>query len=324
MKAVFLICFLVLLANPFRVTGKGVQDTLSPGAPSFREYLIGIHQLIGKEIRYNRSLQYQLSADDTLQRQVNALLWNDSVWQSLLPYADSSFVLVNIPSNTLLYVEQGKMVFSLRTVTGKRSTPTPVLSSHIRSIIQYPYWNVPHSIAVNELLPFIRRNPGIIKILRLEVLAGNEVIGDPYQLPWSEFSKVYFPYRLRQLPGPQNALGLIKFDFPNTYHVYLHDTNDKTAFDRARRYYSHGCIRVEDPLRLAMQFGFRPDTVASAGNKALKPATFVLKKPVRIFIIYATIAMTDHQLAWLQDIYNKVNRAGRKPDLQPVIIKIEN
>ncbi|HEY6083204.1 MAG TPA: L,D-transpeptidase family protein [Chitinophagaceae bacterium] len=262
-----------------------------------------------------------------LEWRISALLWSDSVWLSLRAFADSSFVLVNIPSNTLVYVGQGKREFSLRTVTGKKRSPTHVLSSRISTIIEYPYWNIPYNIAVNEMLPFIRTNPTLIKVLRLEVLAGNKVIEDPYKLPWQDFSKNYFPYRLRQLPGLQNALGIIKFDFPNPYHIYLHDTNNKGAFQQGSRYYSHGCIRVENPVKLAVRLGVQPDTAGLFGNnEKLRPVIFTLKRPISIFIIYATVEMAGDTLKWWPDIYSKIRRTPGREQNPPSakVIKVEN
>lgn len=242
-----------------------------------------------------------------LRQKICMLLWNDSVWKDLASYTDSSIIVVNIAANHLFYIHKGKIEFYLRTIAGKRSTPTPVFNSRVTAVVRFPYWNIPRRIAVNEILPIVSKQPALLQVLHLQVLEGTKVVSNPAILPWKSFSSNYFPYNLRQTPGPWNTLGLLKFEFINPYHVYLHDTNNKAAFQQDIRYLSHGCIRLEDPLKLATRIGARLGTIGS-GNEGnlLRPVRFVVIPPIRIFVIYATVEMEKNRLKWFPDIYNKI------------------
>lgn len=257
-----------------------------------------------------------------LRQRIHILLWNDSVWQAMRPYTDSSFILINIAANRLSYIHKGTIEFSLRTITGKRSTPTPVLNSAVNAIIQFPYWNIPRRIAVNEMLPLIRNHTALLRTLHLEVLEKNKVVSNPELLPWKSFSSKSFPYSLRQLPGPWNALGLLKFEFVNPYRVYLHDTNNKADFQREVRYLSHGCIRLENPVKLAIRLNAKIDTAAWGGEtNKLRPVTFLLTPAVKIFIIYATVGLGKEELKSFPDIYNKI-KAGKFSEKSNQILSI--
>ena len=148
-------------------------------------------------------------------------------------------------------MENEKLVLASRVIVGLPEKETPELSSAIECIVLYPYWSVPRSIAVKELLPLIKSDPHYITRHNFEVLdrAGNLL--DPMQVNWKSFSVNNFPVRLRQREGADNALGLIKFQFDNPYGVYLHDTNARYLFTRKVRALSHGCIRAEKSLELA-------------------------------------------------------------------------
>ena len=138
----------------------------------------------------------------------------------------------------------------MRMIMGKRSTPTPTLLSKVDQVILYPYWHVPYSIATKELLPAIKRNPGYIDAGNYQVLNKAGKIMDPYSINWHAYSRSYFPFIIRQSTGCDNALGLLKLNFYSPFGVYLHDTPNKSMFMLNKRYFSHGCMRMEKPMDL--------------------------------------------------------------------------
>jgi murein L,D-transpeptidase YcbB/YkuD len=175
----------------------------------------------------------------------------------LPPLGRQPFVVVNIPGFRLFGFDSaggtGAPSFSSRVVVGRAlDTETPVLYELMRYIEFRPYWNVPRSILVNEILPRLGRDPEYLRRYRMEVVGpadrslGDSVTDDVRR------RLARGQLRVRQQPGPSNALGLVKFVFPNAASVYLHDTPDTELFERSRRDFSHGCIRVEDAAALAV------------------------------------------------------------------------
>lgn len=163
-------------------------------------------------------------------------------------------VFVNLAGFELDLVVQGTTRLSMRVVTGRQYRETPVFSDRIRYLEFNPTWTVPPKIAVNDLLPKIRKDPGFLSAGGYRVYAGWQDGApqvDPAKVDWSAVGKGRFPYRLHQAPGKKNALGQVKFMFPNRFDVYLHDTPAREHFRRAVRNYSSGCIRLEKPLALA-------------------------------------------------------------------------
>ncbi len=157
-------------------------------------------------------------------------------------------VEVNIPEFRLAIVDNGDVTYATRVVTGKPTKQTPIFSDEIEMIVVNPYWNVPSSIAVNEIGPKLQSNPGYIANNNMELLYGGKVV-DASAVDWSSTSVQNFS--IRQRPGASNALGSIKFLFPNQHNVYLHDTPSKSLFSRSYRAFSHGCVRVQNPWDFA-------------------------------------------------------------------------
>ncbi len=157
-------------------------------------------------------------------------------------------VFVNIPQFRLEIFDKGKAVHSTRVIVGKVKFKTPVFSDEIEHIVVNPYWNIPRSILNNELAPSIKSNPNFLNSQNMELLLGGKTI-DATKIDWSETSLDKF--HVRQRPGKNNALGSVKFLFPNKHAVYLHDTPAKSLFSRSTRAFSHGCVRVKDPWGFA-------------------------------------------------------------------------
>ena len=183
-------------------------------------------------------------------------------------------------------------------------------------LVLNPYWHVPRNIAVKDKLPLIHKDPDYLTKEHMKVFQGwgastTEI--DPNTIDWLKTTPENFPYRLRQEPGPHNALGLIKFMFPNRFNVYLHDTPSKELFDKTQRTFSSGCIRVEKALDLA-EYLLREDpkwTRASILQALEKPVekAISLPVPVPVHILYWTAWVNeDGSLEFRDDIYGRDKR----------------
>lgn len=226
------------------------------------------------------------------------------------------YILVNIADQELKVVKDGKTVHTARVVVGKPFTRTPVFSEKMKYIVLNPYWNVPPNIANNEYLPKLRRDPGVLKRERIRVFAGNGDSGkevDPYSVNWSSINRM--PYSLRQDSGAKNALGRVKFMFPNRFNVYLHDTPSKSLFNRDLRVFSHGCVRVQNPLELAELLladqGWskaRIDAqIAEGGQRIIN-----LKTQVPVHVTYMTAwANKDGSIHFRRDVYKRDEQLAR-------------
>lgn len=185
---------------------------------------------------------------------VGQIALNMERWRWLSHQLGARYIQVNIPAFRLDVMEHEASVLSMRVVVGKPDQRTPVFSGTMTYLVLNPSWKVPASIARREILPILRQKPDYLANRNITVLqastSGLQAI-DPLTINWSMVTASDFRYRLRQEPGPQNALGRVKFIFPNPYHVYLHDTPSRSSFDRPMRAFSHGCVRLEDPVALA-------------------------------------------------------------------------
>ncbi len=171
-------------------------------------------------------------------------------YKMLPPQMPERYIWVNLPSFYLRLQDHDSVKLVSKIICGKTITRTPVLTSAISEIITYPQWTVPNSIILKEILPSVKRDPGYLarKGFSLIDAKGDEV--DPYTVNWSKYSKG-IPYKVVQGSGDANALGVLKFNFPNKYAVYLHDTNQRYLFGAPVRTLSHGCVRVQDWEKLA-------------------------------------------------------------------------
>lgn len=217
------------------------------------------------------------------------------------------YVLVNMAAFELDVVQAGKSVLRMAVVVGERDKETPVFSDEISYIEINPYWNVPKSIAYKEKLPQLRRNPYALVGQNIRVFAPGGGAIDPATVDWSTVG-ASFPYRLRQEPGPKNALGRIKFMFPNPYDVYMHDTPSRSLFKRQVRAFSHGCIRVEKPMELA-EFLLGASWTRTRIQRTIdagKNVAVALPRPVPVHLVYLT-AWVDAAgvLQFRDDLYNR-------------------
>jgi murein L,D-transpeptidase YcbB/YkuD len=194
------------------------------------------------------------------------------------------------------------------------TTQTPVFAADMSYLIFRPYWEVPYSIALKEIVPAARNNPSDIERRQMEIVSGT---GDAATVMPDTAENVELvakgTLRLRQRPGPNNSLGLVKFMLPNAYNVYLHSTPAQSLFAETRRDFSHGCVRVSDPVGLA-QYVLR-DSPEWTREKILaamngdKPLTVTLKNRIRVFIVYGTAMATEKgNVLFFDDIYRHDER----------------
>ncbi|SEH37705.1 L,D-transpeptidase family protein [Magnetospirillum fulvum] len=224
-------------------------------------------------------------------------------------------VSVNIPAASLDLVEDGAVAMTMRVVVGDTRHPTPSMDTSMSSVVLNPPWSVPSSIANNEILPKLRRDPNYLATSNLQIADypedSPEAAGDG--IDWNAIGKK-FPYRLRQPPGPDNALGQLKFNLRNADDIYLHDTPNHRAFSRAYRALSHGCIRLEEPVALGeMLLGSRWKSRLSENlNEDKKTRTLKLERNIPVYLIYFT-AWVDPtgEINFRDDIYGHDRRLGQ-------------
>ena len=202
-------------------------------------------------------------------------------------------VEVNIPEFTVWIMKDGTPVHSTRVVVGRPTNQTPLFSDEIENIVVNPYWNVPPSIATNEIKPHLIANPNYLSGQNMEMLSGSTVI-DASAIDWT--STNINNYHIRQKPGGSNALGQIKFLFPNDLDIYLHDTPSKSLFARSYRAYSHGCVRVQNPMDFAGALletnpNYSEDTLK--GLFGDKEKWVSLKNHIPVHLMYFTLRVDD-------------------------------
>ena len=223
------------------------------------------------------------------------------------------YVLINIPSFQLQLYAEDTLRSVHRMITGKALTPTPTLQSKINKIIVYPFWNVPYSIAKNEILPAVKRNVNYLKRNNYRIYSNGKEI-NPYNINWKRIHNS-FPFKIVQDPGPENSLGIIKFEFNNNYSVYVHDTPSKSLFNTDVRTYSHGCMRCQHPVELGkkiLQYDSLPNrrnefTSDSLDTLIGRAQNFPIRliDPVPIFVEYHTVTASREQLVVHMDVYKK-------------------
>jgi len=259
-----------------------------------------------------------------VEKRIRQIELNLERWRWLPQNLGNPYIMVNIAGYGLEVVENETPVLTMKIVVGTAYQKTPVFSGKMTYIEMNPYWNVPHSIATEETLEKIRKNPDFFAKENMRVFTagqnGEEV--SPAAIDWSKLSENNFPYRLRQEPGPRNPLGRIKFMFPNKHSVYLHDTSDPQLFRKERRGYSHGCIRIEKPMDMA-EFVMRGSKDWSiekikAVLKTKETTMAYLPKPIPVHILYFTAwGNGDGTVHFLEDIYRRDERLEKA--LQPKI-----
>lgn len=234
-----------------------------------------------------------------------------------LPWPTGRYVAINLADQRLELVEDGAVTFVSKVIVGKPSSPTPLLASLIEAVVFNPPWNVPASIAAKEILPRVRHDPGYLARENM-VIVGRRVDPRGLAIDWRAAPLASYATRIRQLPGPRNALGQIKFEFPSPYGVYLHDTPDRRLFERPRRLFSHGCMRVQRARELAAALlreqGWNAAEIEATINAAAT-RTVPLQRHVPIRVLYLTVFMDMTGAAQFRDDAYHWDR----PEVPPVM-----
>jgi murein L,D-transpeptidase YcbB/YkuD len=256
-----------------------VEQSLQDLAPKAQQYQGLKHQL---------ALRRQHGDTAAVQQ----IAMNMERWRWLPDDLGLRYVIVNIPAFRLDVIEGGKSVLAMNVVTGKKGSPTPVLSDRMKYVVFSPYWNIPADIVEREIAPKAEKDPGYLERNNIEV---DEEGG-----------------RYRQRPGKGNSLGLVKFVFPNHFNVYLHDTPARSLFDRIERDFSHGCVRLERPMDLAKyvlrdQPEWTEEKIKAAMQAGVERSVN-LKEPLPIYLVYFTAWEEDGVLKTVPDVYGHDRR----------------
>jgi murein L,D-transpeptidase YcbB/YkuD len=229
--------------------------------------------------------------------------------QTFKPWGPS-YVLVIVPGFEARLIRELEPVLKTRVIVGEPGWPTPQLNGMLSRVEVNPYWNVPRSILIREIIPRMQRDPGYLARENFRVFTGWDANArelDPAEVDWS--GPAARTYRLRQDPGPRNALGSFKFTFKNSQSIYLHDTRSRRLFNRSARALSHGCVRVEQPMELAElllagQRGWDSAKLKSAISRGTNRG-IAIERPLPVHLVYWTAWVDEAgRTQFRRDIYN--------------------
>lgn len=266
-----------------------------------------------------------------VEARIRQLELNLERWRWLPKNLGSRYIMVNSADFQLTVMEADLRVLSMPVVVGTAYRKTPVFSASMNHLIFAPYWTVPPTILREDKLPKIKADPGYVERQHFEIVRGTEenpTILDTSTISWKSVTATTFPGMLRQKPGPWNPLGRVKFMFPNTFDVYLHDTPDKHLFGRDARTFSSGCIRIQRPVDLAVYLlegqGWSRERVQAAMARS-EPLRVNLARPLPVHVLYWTAWLDEEGvLQFRDDIYLRdldldvaLNRRRVQPERQP-------
>lgn len=263
-----------------------------------------------------------------IQKWIRQIELNLERWRWLPRDLGERYLIVNIANFKLWVVQDSRPLMEMRVVVGRSYRRTPVFSAKMTYMVINPYWNIPHRIAIRDVLPKIQKNSDYIDQQRIKVFRdwrnGAEEI-DPKTIAWDKIGPHNFTYKLRQDPGASNSMGRIKFMLPNKFSVFLHDTPRHTLFQEANRLFSSGCIRIERPIDLALYLlqndpnWSREKLMKTIENG--KPTVIWIQNPIIVYLQYWTAWVDEFgELNFRKDIYNRdepLDRALKEglPDL---------
>ena len=236
----------------------------------------------------------------TVQKRIEQILVNMGRMRWMPHEPDGRLILVNIPEFVLHFFDGKKKVFDMPVVVGKEGNNTMIFTGKLSTVVFSPYWNVPPSIVKKEILPKLESDPDYL------VKENMEITGELGGLPV-----------IRQLPGDKNSLGRVKFLFPNSFNIYFHDTPAKSLFNKDKRAYSHGCIRLSDPVKMAEYLlkdnsAWPTDKIIESMNSGNEKYVKV-KDPVPVFITYYTAWVDENGiLNFRDDIYKRDAAVAKK------------
>jgi L,D-transpeptidase YcbB len=249
----------------------------------------------------------------TAARRARQIELNLERWRWLPQQLGERYIAVNIADFRLQVVDNQQIVLDMRVVVGRPARRTPVFSTTMSYLVLDPYWTVPRTIAVEDILPKLTGGVGYLVEHNIKVFAGWQEDApelDPLAVPWQTYNDAHFPVMLRQEPGRNNALGQIKFIFPNKFAVYLHDTPQRALFERVQRDFSSGCIRVEKARALAAYLlcddpNWTPEKLKFAlaqGDRRLVR----IPRPIAVHLLYMTAWVDENDtLQFRRDIYDR-------------------
>lgn len=220
---------------------------------------------------------------------------------------DSELIFVNVANYQLDYLNKRDTLLSAKVIVGKEYNESTVFAAPMSYIVFSPYWNIPESIAQEEIIPAVRKNSKYLEEKNMEVVTTS---GEPVKAKSSDWSSDPFPYLIRQKPGGTNSLGLVKFMFPNEHNIYIHDTPARSLFDRENRALSHGCIRIQNPEKFAAYLleddpSWTLEKIQEAMNQENEEIV-QLKKNIPVVIYYLTFwADSDGNPQFRSDIYDR-------------------
>ena len=281
-----------------------IDQSLDALKPANREYRALAELLADYRRRADRGPADASIDGVPLAQRIKQVELNMERWRWVPRDRTARHILVNIPAFRLEVWEGDSVALSMRVVVGKKETPTPIFIDKLTHIVFSPYWNVPATIAKDETLPSALGDPSFLRRANMEILDDDGKVVDPESIDPDRAGD----YRFRQRPGKGNALGLVKFMFPNEFNVYLHDTPADSLFARATRLFSHGCVRVEQPQALAEYLlKDRPEWTRERIVEAMhagEERTVKLLDAVPVYIGYWTVDITpDGKPAFLPDVY---------------------
>lgn len=250
--------------------------------------------------------------NEPVQNRINQILINLERYRWIAQSLGNHYVMVNIANYRMEVYKHGELTFREKVIVGKPYRKTPVFSGKMTYLVLNPTWTVPPTILFNDVLPEVKKSTDYLKSKNMQVLRGTgsamEVV-DPATVDWSKYTRGNFPFTLRQQPGPTNALGQVKFMFPNAYNVYIHDTPSKELFNRVDRAFSSGCIRLNKPLAFAKYLlsddPSWDETKIAATLKEGQEKSVILKEPLQVHILYLTTWMEDGLVQFRKDLYDR-------------------
>ena len=243
-----------------------------------------------------------------VEQRIQQIIINMERWRWLPKSFEPDYLLVNIPEYTLHVIEKGKEVLNMKVITGKVLNSTPIFSDKMETVVLSPYWNVPMSIIIKEFQPKLINNPNYLEHLDMEIIDNKKNVISASSIDWASISESNFKYTIRRRPGPKNDLGDVKFIFPNTNDVYLHDTPHDELFNQSKRSFSHGCVRVEQPIKLAEYLlrnkpGWDKSNILNTISLR-KEKHVALKEKLPVYLVYFTAwADAEGNMHFREDIY---------------------
>ncbi len=227
-------------------------------------------------------------------------------WMARLP---EKFVFVDIAGFQVQFFNNGASLFTARVQVGKSDRETPVFRSAITDLELNPTWTVPKTIFQQDILPEVKADPDYLQKKGLRIMSWRGKTIDAANIDWSMYPQHEFPYALRQAPGPKNAMGRIKFMFPNPYAIYLHDTPNRSLFNAKERAFSSGCVRIEQPLELAQLLLDDEKWDLNALKQMIQTQEKMrihLKNPITVVLAYATVSVTENgDVIFRKDVYQQ-------------------